>query len=138
MDPYELITKVANWSQHDDRVVAAGLCGSYARGEARPDSDLDFCILTADPDSLLVDRSWIHGLGRDARIADEVEDYNLVQSVRVFYGPVEAEFGVTDEDWARLPIDAETAAVMNSGLQILYDPEGLLAKAVACAAKMRR
>ena len=78
MDANELIEKVAGWSKRDDRVIAAGICGSHARGEARPDSDIDFCILTSDPDSLLEDRSWITGFGSDARVAGAVEDYNLV------------------------------------------------------------
>ena len=65
-----------------------------------------------------------------------MEDYNLVQSIRVFYGSTEAEFGITDEDWMQLPIDGETASVINNGLKILYDPEGRLAKVAASVAKM--
>lgn len=138
MDAHELIAKVADWSQHDDRVMAAGLCGSYARGNARPDSDIDFCILTPNPASLLEDRSWISSIGSDARIAGPVEDYNLVQSIRVFYGSTEAEFGITDEAWTQLPMDRDTACVINDGLRILYDPDGCLKEAAANAAKMFR
>jgi hypothetical protein len=138
LDAYELIAKVADWSQRDHRVIAAGVCGSYARGEARPDSDVDFCVLTDNPRSLLDDRSWIQGFGADARIVGPVEDYNLVQSIRVFYGSTEAEFGVTDEAWARPPIDKETAGVINDGLQIIHDPDGVLAAAVAAAANTQR
>ncbi len=138
MGAEELITKVASWAQHDDRVVAAGVCGSHARGEARPDSDVDFCIVCSDPSSLLEDRSWLYIFGSNARVAGPVEDYNLVQSIRVFYGATEAEFGVTDQAWMKLPIDRGTADVMNDGLRILYDPEGRLEKAVAYAASMLR
>ncbi len=134
----ELIRKVTRWAEQDDRVMAAGLGGSYARGEARPDSDIDFCIVCRDRDSLLEDRSWIYGFGSDAQVAGPVEDYKLVQSIRVFYGATEAEFGVTHEAWMTLPIDPGTAAVMNDGLRILYDPTGRLEKAVAFAASMRR
>ena len=133
MDANELIEKVASWSERDDRVVAAGLCGSHARGEARPDSDIDFCILTPDPRSLLEDRSWIHELGTGAQVSGAIENYNLVQSVRVFYGTTEAEFGVTDQAWAKIPVDPETASVMTDGLRILYDPEGRLESALAYA-----
>ena len=128
MDADELIQKVTSWSNRDCRVIAAGVCGSHARGEARPDSDIDFCILTPDPSSLLEDRSWIYGFGADAKVPVPTEDYDLVQSIRVYYGATEAEFGVTDQAWAQLPIDPETAAVINDGLLILYDPEGLLEK----------
>jgi hypothetical protein len=133
LDAYVLIAKVADWSQRDHRVLAAAVCGSYARAEARPDSDVDFCILTRSPRSLLDDRAWIQDFSDDARVAGPVEDYKLVQSIRVFYGPTEAEFGVTDEAWIRPPIDRETAGVINDGLQILYDPKGRLADAAALA-----
>ena len=136
MTPDELIAKVAVWAQRDARVVAAGLCGSYARGEARPDSDIDFAILTPDAASLLDERAWIADFDPKARVAGSVEDYNLVQSLRVFYGATEAEFGVTDLAWARPPIDRETAGVINDGLRILYDPDGRLREAVAIAEAM--
>jgi len=126
--------KVGNWAQRDDRVIAAGVCGSYARGKARPDSDIDFCIVSADRNSFLENRSWVMDFGSDARVAGAVEDYNLVQSIRVFYGALEVEFGVTDRTWMEPPIDRETASVMSNGLRILYDPEVRLEKAVACAA----
>lgn len=133
MDANELIERVVNWSKCDDRVIAAGICGSHARGVARPDSDIDFCILTFDPDSLLEDRSWIHEFGTDAKVSEAIEDYNLVQSVRVFYGTTEVEFGVTDQAWAQIPIDPETAGVMTDGLRILYDPDGRLKRALTYA-----
>ena len=138
MNANELIAKVTIWSESDDRVLAAGLCGSHARGEARPDSDIDFCILTADPGALLEDRSWIYSLGAEARVTGAVEDYNLVQSIRVLYDATEAEFGITNQAWAELPIDRETAGVVNNGLRILYDPERLLEKAIAHAASILR
>ena len=138
MDSEELIAKVADWSQRDDRVIASGVCGSHARGEATPDSDIDFCILTSDPDSLLSDRSWIAEFGPGARIDEAVEDYNLVQSIRVYYGETEAEFGITDQAWIEPPIDHETAGVMNDGLRILYDSSGRLEQAVAIAASFNQ
>ena len=133
MNADELITKVAVWSQSDNRVLAAGVCGSHARGEARPESDIDLIILTADPGSLLEDYSWIYDFSPGARIAGPVEDYKLVQSVRVFYDDVEAEFGITDKAWAELPIDPEIAQVINDGLRILFDPEDRLREAIAYA-----
>ena len=136
MKPEELIAKMLRWSERDDRVTALGLHGSYARGDQRPDSDIDFCILTNEPKALLDDLSWVAALGGASRIAGPVEDYNLVQSVRVFYGPTEAEFGVTDEAWATPPIDPETAGVINDGLKILYDPDGKLERARVFAAEL--
>ncbi|MEO1245135.1 MAG: hypothetical protein AAFX56_05550 [Pseudomonadota bacterium] len=69
-------------------------------------------------------------------MAGPVEDYKLAQSIRVFYGMTEAEFGVTHQTWMQLPVDRETASVMNAGFMVLYDPERRLEKAVAYAASM--
>lgn len=136
MKAQEVIDNVVAWSRHDTRVLAVALCGSYARGKQRPDSDIDVCILTAAPATLLEDRDWIDDVGPDARVVGTLEDYNLVQSLRVFYGETEVEFGITDAAWAELPIDADTAAVIRDGLKILYDPEGRLQAAVAyCAGR---
>ncbi len=134
MDADNLIANALRWSNDDGRVVGLALCGSYARGEQRPDSDIDFCILTPEPRSLLQDPSWIHDLGNDARVTESVEDFKLVQSIRVFYGETEVELGVTDQAWAEAPLDAGTAGVINDGLKILYDPEGLLETARVLAA----
>ena len=138
MDADELIARVADWSQRDDRVIAAAVCGSHARGDARADSDIDFCIVAPDPDALLADLSWVTTLGTGARVPGAVEDYKLVRSIRVFYGATEAEFGIANQAWMELPIDRETAAVMNDGLRILYDPEGRLETALASAASSVR
>lgn len=136
VDAEELIERVACWAQRDDRVLALALCGSHARGEARPDSDIDFCILCSNPADLLDDHSWILSFDSSARVAGSVEDYNLVKSIRVFYGTVEAEFGVTEQAWAEPPIDPGTAGVINRGLRILHDPSGRLERAVASAASI--
>lgn len=138
MDADELIAKVTDWSQRDDRVIAAAVCGSHARGDARSDSDVDFCIVASDPDALLEDLSWIAALGPRARVSGAVEDYRLVRSIRAFYGATEAEFGLTYQAWMDLPVDRETAAVMNDGLRILYDPQGRLEAALASAASLFR
>ena len=79
LDAKQLIAAVADWSRRDHRVIAAGLLGSRACGDARPDSDADFCILTPRPASLLEELAWIHGSGAEARVSGAIEDYNLVQ-----------------------------------------------------------
>ncbi len=131
MDAEALITTVATWAQRDDRIVAAALCGSYARGEAKSGSDIDFCIVCRDPDSLLNDHSWLDLLAVGARVSGAVENYGLVRSLRIFYGELEAEFGIAGVAWMDIPVDPGTARVMTDGLRILYDPEGRLQTAVA-------
>ena len=56
-----------------------------------------------------------------------------MQSLRVYYGALEVEFGIAPEAWVELPIDSGTAQVMKDGFRIVYDPEGRLRKALDCA-----
>lgn len=130
-----LISKVDQWARRDERVIGLALCGSHARGNARPDSDIDFCILSRRPEQLIHDRDWIDALAPGARIVDAIEDYGLVQTIRAWFGGTEAELGITDVAWAEPPIDAGTSGVIDDGLRILYDPEGLLQKALATVSK---
>ncbi len=66
-DPGELIRRFAELCAADDRIVAAMVTGSHARGEADEHSDVDLCAITTDAafDSVLTDReSLIRPLGR--------------------------------------------------------------------------
>ncbi len=89
--------------------------------------------MTPDPGTLLEDRSWVYELGANAQVQEDIEDYGLVQSIRVLYGAIEAEFGITEEAWADPPIDRETACVICNGLRVLHDPEGRLDRAIILA-----
>ena len=136
MEAEAFISAVSSWAKRDGRVLAAAVCGSYARGDARPDSDIDICIVSSRPESLLKEHSWLRLLGQGPCIDGSIEDYGLVKSLRVFYGKTEVELAIAGQVWVDLPIDHETARVMNDGLRILYDPEGRLQRAASFAAWM--
>lgn len=121
------IEQFARWAQVQPAVAAAGLVGSWARGDARPDSDVDAMIFTPNPGLFLDDWGWLAEFGVVKSAARE--DWGVVQSVRVFYedGP-EVEFGLTTPAWAAIdPVDAGTREVASAGLMVLYDPDGVLA-----------
>lgn len=129
MTPEGLIAAIAKWSERDDRVLAAAVCGSYARGTATAASDIDICLVCSDARILLDDLRWVDQFG--AGQVGGQEDYGLVQSVRVHYDHgLEVEFGISGQEWMQLPIDSDTAIVMRDGFRILYDPVGQLRRAV--------
>ncbi len=132
MTAEELIENVGIWAERDDRVIALALCGSHVRGEARPDSDIDICLVSVDPDSLLKDRSWLSEFGA-VTVPGPVEDYGLVQSIRAFYSGLEVEFGIAGLKWVEPPIDSGTAIVMRGPLRVLYDPEDHFGRAIGDA-----
>lgn len=58
-----------------------------------------------------------------------MEKWGILTSIRVFYHcGVEAEFGFAGREWAAVPVDRGTYRVVADGMQILFDPGGLLAR----------
>jgi len=118
-----LIENVRKWAERRDDIRALVLVGSHARGEARPDSDVDLVLICADPSHYLDTTDWLSTFGAVMRFARE--DWGKVQSVRVFYQDgSEVEFGITGTDWAAVPVDSGTAAVLRNGASVLLDRDG--------------
>ena len=124
MAPEALLEAITAWAAERDDVLGVALVGSRARGEARPDSDVDLVILCDDPDALVAG-DWFREFGSVRSVAEE--SYGRLRSLLVRYedGP-EVEFGITGREWARLPLDAGTAKVLAGGVRILHDPVDLL------------
>jgi len=121
----EFITKFAEWSHKQNHILGLALVGSYACGLERPDSDVDFVIISDDAECLLQNDDWIERFGTVSKT--QLEDYGLVQSRRVFYEDgVEAEFGLTGREWLRTdPVDGGTRWVLQFGYKVLDDKAGL-------------
>ncbi|HXS00862.1 MAG TPA: nucleotidyltransferase domain-containing protein [Pyrinomonadaceae bacterium] len=132
----ELVKAVALWAENHVDIVSVALVGSHARGNARVDSDVDLVIQCASPARYLGDLSWISEFGVAKDVS--VEDYGVVQSVRVFYedGP-EVEYGITSSEWATLPLDEGTLKVLRDGVKVLLDRDGSLNRAVELALARR-
>lgn len=126
-DPVRRCVEAAvGWTDSRPDVLALGLVGSYARGQASAESDVDLLLLVEDPGRLLSDLSWARSFGTPTRV--ETEEWGNVQSVRVWYldGP-EIEFAIARKDWAVAPLDPGAASVIRDGMLVLVDREGLLA-----------
>ena len=118
---------VMDWAAHQPTIAAVALVGSHARGEARPDSDMDLVLLCEEPHAFLADTSWIHRFG-EVRTC-HTEDWGRVTSLRVRYRQsLEVEFGLTTPAWAAFPVAPGTKHVVSQGMRILWDGEGLLAR----------
>ena len=125
MTPENAISKLFDWAEKRRDISAVCIVGSYARGTARPDSDIDAVILCDDPKKLLSEKAWLEGFGQIART--EHEDWGALQSLRTYYQDgLEIEFGLALPSWAAIPVDSGTREVVLDGMRILYDPSGLL------------
>jgi predicted nucleotidyltransferase len=107
-------------------------CGSWARGNPRPDSDLDVLIIAQDPKSLRRHQEWMRELRfSDASfryIAHHGAQYSAVWSAHIKLElEVELELTFADENWASVhPIDPGTRRVVTDALKILIDKDGAL------------
>lgn len=124
-DVSKLLDQVVSWAAHREDVHAVGLAGSWARGTATRESDVDLVLIVENVDELLNDNGWLPRFGEVA--AASKEDWGLLQSRRVHYGDgLEVEFGLTTTQWAAVPLDPGTSRVVADGFEVLYDPDGLL------------
>ena len=115
------------WAAAQPDVQGIALVGSYARGAAREDSDVDLVILTNQPRKYLDDLEWIERFGTVDR--QQVEDYGKLTSLRVWYqNGREVEYGITAPDWAAVPLDAGTRRVIGDGMTVLFERGNLLSQ----------
>lgn len=123
----DFLDKFVSWGSEQADIQAIALVGSYARGAARDDSDIDLVILTDQPQKYLNAPEWIKRFGGVEK--QQTEDYSKLISVRVWYQDgVEVEYGITKPDWAATPLDAGTREVILGGMIILYERGILLSR----------
>ncbi|SRR6266849_10092945 len=127
-----LTSLVAAWVAGQPDLLALGLAGSWAHGNARPESDLDFLILTTDQDRYRQDEAWLSAIGlEDAgyRTASRTSaQYGVVWSWHLYLEPdAEVELTFARLDWASTnPVDAGTNRVVKDAFKILIDKDGRL------------
>jgi predicted nucleotidyltransferase len=126
------LDEITSWATTRTDIVGIALVGSRARGNSRPDSDVDLVVLCASPARLLGE-NWPSRFGEIESSA--LEDYGALQSLRIFYRRgLEVELGVAGRAWARIPLDPGTKAILADGVHVLHDPEELLRAARDVAA----
>jgi uncharacterized protein len=137
-----LIVEISRWVASEPTLRGMALVGSYARGTARIDSDVDLILLTAKVEQggsteWLGEVDW-QSLGVSPEASRFVR-YGVMSShhVRLDNG-LEVEFGFAPVTWAsERPVDEGTRRVVSDGCRVVYDPDGLLADVCAEVAKAR-
>jgi predicted nucleotidyltransferase len=59
----DFLERLRGWVEPRQDVRALAIVGSVARGDARPDSDLDVVLLTTDPAQYLKSTDWVSVFG---------------------------------------------------------------------------
>jgi DNA polymerase/3'-5' exonuclease PolX len=125
----QFLSQFSRWASEQIQIHGVALVGSYARGTATNASDVDLVLLAEDPQQYLQDRSWIHTFGRV--VSQDTEHYGNLVSLRVHYeGGLEVEFGLTDPNWAAVPLDPGTSEVISAGMKVLFERGPVLSRHV--------
>lgn len=138
-DADRLIAAFTAWTDAQPTCCALAIAGSWARGAARPDSDLDLIVLTDDLPGWTTGAGWLGALEPwpdDLVFTNaSLETHGAARSWRIWLGAAELELNFADINWADIaPVDPGTRRVVSDGLRILIDKDGLLdalARAVA-------
>lgn len=123
----ELLRRTSQWAHISTNVRAVAVVGSWARGEQRMDSDVDLVIVVNDVEPFLHDDAWIGPLGGTAMV--RTQQWGLSYERRfALPSRLEVEAGFVTGEWTRTnPVDAGTRRVVTGGMDIVYDPHGILA-----------
>ncbi|MBP6011875.1 MAG: nucleotidyltransferase domain-containing protein [Alphaproteobacteria bacterium] len=131
----QLQTLLTEWVHQSHELRALALCGSWARGDARADSDADLLVLMRNPSqstAQLIENIAFERAGFK-RQSLRWETYGVVQSAHITLHPnAELELSFASINWASCaPIDPGTRQVVTGGFKVLVDKDGLLNELLA-------
>jgi predicted nucleotidyltransferase len=135
----DLLAIVRRMVEARDDLRSLAVCGSWARGCPRADSDLDLLILAREPSEWRTDLDWLRDLPFEqagfAIRAVETATYGAAWSAHIRLGfNIELEITFAETAWASdAPLDSGTLRVVTDGIVVEVDKDGLLTKLVeAC------
>ena len=121
-----LLARVREWAVTRPDVVALVLAGSFAHDDARMDSDVDILVLTNDKQPDVEGEAWISELG-GIRLTKTDQWGPMTERRFVLPSGLEVEMGFAPPWWAATDsVDRGTRRVVEDGISILHDPQGLL------------
>ena len=142
-DVHNLIAAIKSWASGRPDVRALAVAGSWARGTARADSDLDLLILANEPACYRTDQSWLRELKLPSPyrvVFNRVADYGAAWSCHVLLEPhAKLELTFCEVSWASTsPIDEGTRRVVTDGLRVICDTDGHLSRLISAIARERQ
>lgn len=129
----QILSLIGDFAAADPMILAVGLCGSWARGTAREDSDIDLSIIVTDKMHYKA-TEWLSRIPfekiNDKIVSFQDKEYGNVWSRHVLLkSNAKIEFSFADTSWADIePLDAGTRQVVSDGYRILFDPHQILSR----------
>ena len=137
----DIVATIARWGLDEPKIQAVWIYGSWARGTAKPDSDLDVILFCNAPQEWRNETSWAlrpewNGIGLRVSGWSDVGgfDSRWSRSIR-FQTGAEIEFTVVDTDWATTaPYPEELLNDVSQSFHVVFDRDGRSRSlAIACA-----
>jgi hypothetical protein len=121
----QILAPISAWARSRPDIRGLALVGSWARGSAQSDSDIDLMLLVSEPQKFRSDEHWLTEIDwAGGRVADWHDaEYGSSWSRHVALEPrCQIEFTFCAPAWASTdPIDAGTANVVSGGCRVLVD-----------------
>ncbi|MBV8824004.1 MAG: nucleotidyltransferase domain-containing protein [Hyphomicrobiales bacterium] len=139
-----VVEAIGRWAGTRDDIRALALIGSWARGNARPGSDIDLLVLSDSAEVYRRSHEWMSEIDF-ARAGQSIESsndatYGAVWSRHIHLHPgVELELTFARSTWASVaPIDSGTCAIISDAFRIILDKDAILARLVRAVAASKQ
>lgn len=134
-EAHSLTEAIAVWARGRSDIRALALAGSWPRGSARADSDLDLLMLVNAPAQYRSHQRWLYHIALPEPfrvVSHNGAVYGVVWSCHALLEPTaELELIFASLDWAsRDRLDTGTQGVIRHGFQVIVDKDGHLQRVV--------
>jgi predicted nucleotidyltransferase len=128
-----IVRCVRTWAAGSPDITGVAVVGSWARDEARMESDLDLVVLTVEAHRYVTDDRWVtDAVGERAEVVRTQGWGALTERRVVLRSGFAVEFGFAAPSWASTePLDAGTARAVRDGCLPTHDPAGAFASLLA-------
>jgi len=127
-----VLAPITTWARSRPDILALALVGSWARGMAREDSDIDLIVLAERPHEFR-GTTWLNEIQWTGLAGWRDAEYGAAWSRHIGVLPRgEIELTFCAPAWAAVdPIDAGTLRVVSGGCRIVLDKSGLFERLLA-------
>ena len=137
-----LVEGITHWARLEPSIRALALAGSWARGAAQPESDLDVLVLADPIEPWVQSDQWLRELAAMLGFRIDVVDlerWGVALSWRAWLAAdVELELTFARPEWAAVdPIDEGSRRVVQDGLRVMVDKDGRLKRLQAVVVEGR-
>ncbi len=96
----------------EEAILGLALVGSYAHGRPSMSSDVDFVVLTTNPEHYTEQTDWVSSLAERARLIRTARWGPVTERRLRLKSGLHIDIGFADPAWAAVPLDTGTRRVL--------------------------